>query len=210
MKLPRDVILPCQTRRYRRKTLVLDLDETLVHSTLDAEPDMAQDHHFEFPVEVGGNTHHVRVKQRPGMKAFLERVSQLYEVVIFTASQQVYAELLLNIIDPNHKFIRHRVFRDSCVYFEGNYLKDLTVLGRDLARTIIVDNSPQAFGFQLANGIPILTWYDDDNDAELLHLLPFLEELADDQVTDVRPHILEKFKLHEAVKRSRTPAWLLT
>ncbi len=189
-------VLPRKARRSPRNTLVLDLDETLVHSTLEAlaTPD------FSFPVQFNNQLHVVNVRRRPQLEAFMERVGALFEVVIFTASQRVYAERLLNIIDPGARHIRHRIFRDSCVFVDGNYLKDLTVLGRDLARTIIVDNSPQAFGFQLENGIPIESWFDDPEDRELAGLLPFLERLAD--VDDVRPLIAQEFKLAERVRKA--------
>ncbi|KAH7615618.1 hypothetical protein Ndes2526B_g09636 [Nannochloris sp. 'desiccata'] len=192
-------LLPRQTRRSKRKTLVLDLDETLVHSTLDGDctPD------FTFAVQMGPARHMVAVRMRPHLHTFLNRVAELFEVVVFTASQQIYAEQLLDIIDPGQKCIKHRVYRDSCVLWEGNYLKDLTVLGRDLSHTLIVDNSPQAFGFQLANGVPIESWYDDDEDTELLKLIPFLEQVA--AATDVRPHIEQTFRLRELVDAAPLP-----
>ncbi|KFM27980.1 CTD small phosphatase-like protein 2 [Auxenochlorella protothecoides] len=193
-------LLPRRSRRCPQKTLVLDLDETLVHSTLDG-PSSPPD--FCFSVEVGGAAHRVAVRQRPHLHTFLRAVSALYEVVVFTASQAVYAEQLLDVVDPGRTLIRHRVFRDACVQWEGNYLKDLTVLGRDLAHTLIVDNSPQAFGFQLDNGVPIESWYDDDEDEELLRLLPFLESVA--HVDDVRPAIQSRFRLREVVEAVQDP-----
>ena len=133
------------------------------------------------------------------MLHFLQSVAQWYEVVIFTASQQVYADKLLDIIDPQHHYIQHRVFRDSCVCYEGNYLKDLTVLGRPMESVMLVDNSVQAFGFQLENGIPIESWFDREDDSELSSLLVLLERMRN--VRDVRPVITETYRLREMIER---------
>ncbi|KAI3696443.1 hypothetical protein L1987_79458 [Smallanthus sonchifolius] len=195
----RPVLLPKQTRSCPSTTLVLDLDETLVHSTL--EP--CEDADFTFSVNFNLEDHTVYVRCRPYLKEFMERVAGLFEVIIFTASQSIYAEQLLNVLDPKKKVFRHRVYRESCVFLEGNYLKDLSVLGRDLARVVMIDNSPQAFGFQVDNGIPIESWYDHRTDQELLSLLPFLESLVG--VDDVRPLIDKKFNLRERIAASGYP-----
>lgn len=118
---------------------LLCLPETLVHSTLE----QCDDADFTFAVNFNLKEHTVYVRRRPHLQDFLDRVAGLFEIIIFTASQSIYAEQLLNVLDPKRKIFRHRVYRDSCVFVDGNYLKDLSVLGRDLARVIIIDNSPQ-------------------------------------------------------------------
>ncbi|XP_075082766.1 uncharacterized protein LOC107819233 isoform X4 [Nicotiana tabacum] len=194
----RPVLLPKQTRSCPSTTLVLDLDETLVHSTL--EP--CDDADFTFSVNFNLKDHNVYVRCRPHLRDFMDRVSCLFEIIIFTASQSIYAEKLLNVLDPKRKVFRHRVYRESCVFVDGNYLKDLSILGRDLAHVIIIDNSPQAFGFQVDNGIPIESWFDDRSDNDLLSLLPFLESLVG--VEDVRPIIASKFNLRDRIAAAAT------
>ncbi|KAK6917241.1 FCP1 homology domain [Dillenia turbinata] len=180
-------VLPKETRKRKHITLVLDLDETLVHSTLEH----CDDADFTFPVFFNMKEHTVYVKQRPYLQTFLERVALMFEVVIFTASQSIYAEQLLNILDPDGMIISRRAYRESCIFSDGSYTKDLTVLGVDLAKVAIIDNSPQVFRLQVNNGIPIKSWFDDPSDSALLSLLPFLETLID--ADDVRPIIAKKF-----------------
>ncbi|KAK8992481.1 hypothetical protein V6N11_048560 [Hibiscus sabdariffa] len=174
-------------RRRKPITLVLDLDETLVHSTLEA----CDDADFNFTVFFNMKEHTVYVKQRPHLHTFLEKVAEMFEVIIFTASQSIYAEQLLDILDPDQKLISRRVYRESCIFSDGSYTKDLTVLGVDLAKVAIIDNSPQVFRLQVNNGIPIKSWFNDPSDCDLISLLPFLETLA--VVDDVRPIIAKKF-----------------
>ncbi|KAF9934128.1 hypothetical protein FBU30_003409 [Linnemannia zychae] len=200
--LPQNFVftMPERTASTPPITLVLDIDETLVHCAtrpLDS-PDIV------FPVEYNHETWEVYGRIRPGMYEFLEKMSEKFEVITFTASQECYAEALLKIIDPEKKFIRHRYYRDSCVPVFGNYVKDLRILNRDLSKVVIVDNSPQAFGYQISNGVPIESWYDDKSDQELSKLMDFLETLHG--VDDVRPMIDEHYKLHERIHKSVTMA----
>ncbi|KAK9696903.1 hypothetical protein RND81_08G004300 [Saponaria officinalis] len=132
-------ILPKESRERKPVTLVLDLDETLVHSTL--EPCEKAD--FTFTVFFNMKEHTVYVKERPHLRTFLKKVAEMFEIVVFTASQSIYAEQLLDILDSDRNLISGRAYRESCIFSDGSYTKDLTVLGLDLAKVAIIDNSPQ-------------------------------------------------------------------
>jgi CTD small phosphatase-like protein 2 len=92
------------------------------------------------------------------------------------------------------------MFRESCLAVEGNFLKDLNVLGRDLSKSVLVDNSPHAFGYQVDNGIPIESWFDDPKDTELLKLERFLRTLHG--AKDTRTIIRKTFQTHRLVEEA--------
>lgn len=194
-KLMKDkCILPPKTKKDKEYTLILDLDETLVHCSIEK----TEKYDVKFPVDFNGEKYQVYMKKRPYFYEFLEKTSQLFEIIVFTASQKCYADTLLNLLDPKKKYIKHRLFRTECMPVEGNYIKNLEVLNRDLSKTIIIDNSPPAFTYQIDNGIPIESWYDNINDKELLYIIPILKKLL--TVNDVRPYIKKFFKIKKLLR----------
>ncbi|OZJ05555.1 hypothetical protein BZG36_01691 [Bifiguratus adelaidae] len=170
---------PVSEANVGRKCLVLDLDETLVHSSFRSIPNA----HFEIPIQLDNQTHTVYVLKRPGVEDFMRRLALVYELVVFTASLSKYADPVLDMLDTS-KSVSHRLFREACINHRGNYVKDLSHLGRPLKDTIIVDNSPSCYVFHPSNAVPISTWFNDPHDTELTDLIPFLTALAD--VDDAR------------------------
>lgn len=167
-------LLPYRNVAHRhRHLLLLDLDETLVHASVQPVA-----HDVAFVVDMETHQVPIYVKCRPHAQQFLRHVSRLFEVAVFTASLSKYADQVVQYLDPTGEFITHRLFRDHCTEVDGTYVKDLSLLGRSLERVVLVDNSPVAYLFHPHNAVPILSWFDDSEDRELLKLLPLMESLA--------------------------------
>ena len=179
-----------------KKTLVLDLDETLVHSIGEGAVDSSSPSDFTIQVEQQNSSHDVHVMVRPHVEEFLERMSKRYELVIFTASISKYANPLLNVIDKTGN-IPFRLFREHCTLINTAFIKDLSLLGRELKDIVILDNNPTAYALNHYNGFPIKSWFDDKKDNELIKISPILEFLS--YVPDVRDYI-KKIVVHNKVQ----------
>ncbi|KAK3577123.1 hypothetical protein CHS0354_037452 [Potamilus streckersoni] len=183
-------LLPSQRQQdLQKKCVVIDLDETLVHSSF--KPISNAD--FIVPVEIDGTIHQVYVLKRPFVDEFLQKMGDLFECVLFTASLAKYADPVADLLDKWGVF-RSRLFRESCVFHRGNYVKDLSRLGRELSQVVIVDNSPASYIFHPDNAVPVQSWFDDMQDSELLDLIPFFEGLA--QVDNVYTVLRNSNNMH--------------
>lgn len=215
---------PSSVIQQTPKVLVLDLDETLIHSKLRPAPlwgllgatsyaspradrraiqrssgllgflglgpggaTSARLQVTVIEVKIEGRSVFYQVYKRPWVDYFLRKVAQWYQVVVFTASMQEYADPVIDWLDGGQGLISRRLFRASCTLRNGTYLKDLARVEEDLRRVCLVDNSPISYVLQEANGIPIDGWTQDPNDEALLDLLPVLDGLR--YASDVR-HIL--------------------
>ena len=176
------LLLPPKPHNSTKKTLILDLDETLVHSSFTP----FEKNDIVLNVDFEGVIYNIYVLVRPEAELFIKTVAKFYELVIFTASISKYASPLLDILDKE-KNIKYRLYRDQCTFINGIYIKDLKKCNRSLKDLIIVDNSPIAYTFDSDNGLPIKTWIEDPDDRELMKLVPILEFLS--KTKDVRKFI---------------------
>jgi len=157
--------------QHRRYTLVLDLDETLVH--------------FDQKRRT--------YKPRPYASRFCAEMSKYFELVVFTAGLKDYADWILDDFD-RARHIRYRLYRNSCKFKRGVYVKDLSCLGRDLSKTLIIDNIEDNFEMQPDNGINCESWFDNPNDTELARYEPILRNMALSNVDSVCDTIRAHFK----------------
>jgi CTD small phosphatase-like protein 2 len=110
-----DAFLPCKTRRTPKLTVVLDLDETLVHAAMSPKEGFDD----LISLDEGHLPSKLYVGRRPQLMQFLSTASQLFELVLFTASHPSYAHQLLDLIDPGKRFLKYRLTREACALYTG-------------------------------------------------------------------------------------------
>ena len=178
-----EFFIPEKSSKFKgKKTLVLDLDETLVHSSFIP----FEKNDLILNVNFDGVFYNIYVLVRPGAEQFIKEMGKYFEIVTFTASIESYASPLLDLLDKeNH--VQYRLYRDHCNFVNGVFIKDLKRLNRSLKDIIILDNSPMAYAFDVDNGLPILSWFDNRDDKELIRVQQILKFLS--YVDDVRKYI---------------------
>lgn len=185
----------------RSKVLVLDMDETLIHARFLTSQQQEAGDDGDFLVSIasasGADEVKISVKMRPFLDNCLEHLAKFYEVAVFTAGEQTYADAVLDYLDEGRQVIRHRLYRQHCVKVaDGIYVKDLRIIqDRHPRDVILVDNSIVSFAFNLDNGVPISAFTRQQHDEELLYLVSYLEEIY--SFPDVRDHIAKTFRLRE-------------
>ena len=178
----------------KKKIALFDLDETLVHCTKEAKGLNGDTVNIKLPtnkiVPVGLNI-------RSHWKEALDLIKNQYNIVVYTASHQSYADAVLNYLDKENKYFQYRLYRNHCVQCDVDgikfYVKDLDTLNKyyNLKDIVLIDNSVLSFAYHLNNGIPIVPFIDQKDDTQLLMLAYYLVSIAsfDDLTLENKKHI---------------------
>ena len=195
--MKRAVLPPILRNKRRRendvKDLVLDMDETLVHTWQEGRGEACPTSESTFTVTVNeeGRTLKLHVTPRPLVREFLAAMALNFRITVFTAGTQSYADAVLDVIDTKC-VIHRRLYRNSCTKHDGKYIKDLSQFFDDLKKVIIVDNNPVAYSWHKENAIRCTDFINDLSDRELGRIAMFLISIKD--VEDVRKELSEALR----------------
>lgn len=183
--LNEDFLTPVSRRRLsmvKRKTLVLDMDETLIQSqiiyhgrrrrTPPVLP-VGYDHRFYIP-QCDAT---VYVFKRPHVDFFLDRVAEWYNIVVYTAAKEIYASKVLDFLDAGRNILNRRLFRQDCIDIWGMRAKFVSMCSEDLANVLLLDDSHMENSFNVGNALHINPYFKGSQDSELLCMLPVLDAL---------------------------------
>ena len=175
-KMPKASPPYIREKNKKKYSLVLDLDETLIHFKINKN-----------------ETEEGMLRLRPGIFSFLQKVGQYYEIILFTEASEAYAKLILEVFNDKKdcKYFDYVFCRQHTIILGQDFIKDLTRIGRPLDKIIIIDNIPQNFRLQKDNGIAIKPFFgEDQSDQALINLVPILINIAKDEI-DVRNGLLK-------------------
>lgn len=176
-------------KHKKRKVLILDLDETLIHSLSKGSPrslNTGSNNSNLIEIKLNNIATLYHVHKRPYCDFFLKEISKWFELQIFTASVKEYANPIIDWLEGDNmmdeKLFTKRYYRDDCTYRNGvGYIKDLSRFfpnGEDLRNVVILDNSPISYALHEDNAVMIEGWINDQNDKDLINLLPMLHSLS--------------------------------
>jgi Dullard-like phosphatase family protein len=176
-------------------TVVLDMNETLVHSVLLRPGTNYKSYKFDAIVLDEDGRYWFGVYVRPFVRELLAYGADHWEMVLFTASSRTYARPVMDAVDP-HGYIQHRLYRESCSLVGGILTKPLQHLGRPMSRIVLVDNSEMCMLPCPDNGLPINSYFGgkDNADDSIRNVISILRHL-DNSCTDVRPFLVKTFAL---------------
>ena len=170
-------------------TIVLDLDKTLIYCEDEEDENYEEEEDEEKEEEVKNE-----IILRPGLYEFLDSLMKLKcELIIFTSSKKQKADEYINKIEKNKKYFNKILYRDYCTLIGAAYVKDISKLGRDLSKTIIIDNDLGCFYLQQENGILIKSFNGEKDDKNLFNLLNILQKIIKSPFNDIR-YELDKYK----------------
>ena len=147
----------------KKYTLLISLDGTLIHFKIDNK---------------NKNNNKGIIQLRPGFNEFLSDIKPYYEIIAFSNGDKKYTDLLINSLDKNKIFFENKLYREHCIIMNNDFVKDISKLGKDLSKIIIVDNLVQNFRLNLENGINIKSFNGEINDKILKELGKILIKIA--------------------------------
>ena len=202
------------SKTKKRYTLILDLDETLIHLrqkkqvvNIKHDVDININNMSDYNYNIDKDKNKYLLQFRVGLFSFLTLLKPFYEIISFTSATREYADVILNEIEKKRNFFDFKFYREHCVIYKDTFVKDVTRIGRDIQKIIIVDNNENNFVLNKENGIRIMPYYGDDeennnqkrNDNALLELKKILIKIYKDNYDDVR----EALKDYEDLIKSK-------
>ena len=161
----------------KKYTLVLDLDETLIHlrqrkdvinikNDVNIKINNTSDY---FSDNYDKNRNKYLLQFRIGLFSFLTILKPFYEIISFTSATREYADVIINEIEKSRKYFDYKFYREHTVIYKDTFVKDISRIGRDMSKIIIIDNNESNFVLNKENGIKIAPYYGDDDNNNIIN-----------------------------------------